>query len=478
LALSLAHRLELGARAGRFWRQYTRMRTAIGFLIGVALIVLIGSFVPQQDTSAQTKVDAFLGDHHNLNDLASHLGLPLTQVFVAPLFLVLLGSLYLALGACVLRRLRGLLVRTVRGYPRTPQFWGEWGSWLFHGSFFLLLVAVLYGKSTGFEGLMTVTEGQSVSEARGSFDTLRQGLLFDGRHAGYQVRLNSFHATYQPNGQPGDFVSNVTVIDHGRAVENKDIRVNDFLAYDDVDFYQQDYGWAPRVVVRNPSGQIVFDDAVQLLGEDKSQQSGVLKVPDFGYTIPGARQSIQLGAQLVLYPDARTVARLAPDGSVAPGTTAGPGGEEARNPVLMANLYIGDLGLNGGTPQNVGQLDTSRMTAYFAGGRALPIGVGQSLQLPLVGTDCTDTRKGGCFTIEFPRLRQYSLFHVKRDNGVPFVYVTFGLIMTGLLAKLYLRPLLEARQRRRRREVLPDYAWLASTTGESTEAAPTSSGRR
>jgi len=454
------------------------MRTAIGFLIGVALIVLIGSFVPQQDTSAQSKVDTFLAEHHNLNGLASHLGLPLTQVFVAPLFLVLLASLYIALGACVLRRLRGLVVRTLRGYPRTPQFWGEWGSWLFHASFFLLLVAVLYGKSTGFEGIMTITEGQSVSEARGSYDSLRQGLLFDERHAGYQVRLNSFRVTYQPNGQPGDFVSNVTVIDHGRAVENKDIRVNDFLAYGDVDFYQQDYGWAPRLVVRNPTGQVVFDNTVQLFGEDKSQEAGVLKVPDFGYTIPGARQAIQLGAQLVLYPDARTVARLAPDGSVAAGTTAGPGGDEARNPVLMVNLYVGDLGLNRGTPQSVGQLDTSRMTPYFSGGRALPIGLGQRLQLPLVGTDCGDPARGGCFTIEFSQLRQYSLFHVKRDDGVPFVYVTFGLIMTGLLAKLYLRPILAARERRRLGEVLPDYAWLASTTGESIEGASISSGRR
>ncbi|MEA2670138.1 MAG: hypothetical protein QOG45_358, partial [Chloroflexota bacterium] len=29
-------------RASRFWREYTRMRTAILFLIGIALIVLVG----------------------------------------------------------------------------------------------------------------------------------------------------------------------------------------------------------------------------------------------------------------------------------------------------------------------------------------------------------------------------------------------------------------------------------------------------
>ena len=97
------------------------MRTAIGFLIGLVLIVLVGSFVPQQETSDPSKVDAFLSGHHNLNDLGSRIGLPLTEVFVSPLLYVLLASLYIALAACVLRRGRALVVRTLRGYPRTPQ---------------------------------------------------------------------------------------------------------------------------------------------------------------------------------------------------------------------------------------------------------------------------------------------------------------------------------------------------------------------
>src|SRR5579864_9463130 len=161
-----ARRLELRPRLSRFWREYTRMRTAIFFLIGVVAIVAVGSFVPQQDTSDPTKVQQFIADHPNLISTFNHLGLPLTDVFVSPVFYVLLGSLYLALLACVVRRGRALLLRTFRRYPRTPQYWGEWGSWLFHMSFFLLLVAVVWGKATGFQGLMTVTEGQRATETR------------------------------------------------------------------------------------------------------------------------------------------------------------------------------------------------------------------------------------------------------------------------------------------------------------------------
>ncbi|MEA2615091.1 MAG: cytochrome c biosis protein [Chloroflexota bacterium] len=474
----------LRERASRFWREYTRMRTAILFLIGIALIVLVGSFVPQQETSQQAKVDEFLLAHQNLDALTSHLGFPLTQVFVSPLFYVLLGSLYIALASCVLRRGTALVRRTLRGHPRTPQYWGEWGSWLFHTSFFLLLIAVVWGKATGFEGIVTVTEGDRVTEARTGFDTLREGFLFDGHHAGYQVALNRFHAGYAANGAPSDFVSNVTVYDQGRAVETRDIRVNDFLGYRDVDFYQQDYGWAPHLVVQNPAGRVVYDGRVQLFGGDKSAQTGVLKVPDFGYTLPGASRPVQIGAKLVAFPDARTRQQIGPGG----GAGYGPGGQEARNPVLLVQLYVGDLGLDTGRPQDVTQLDTRAMSPYFQDGRSLPVPLAGSLRLPLAGTDCAGAASG-CFTVSFPELRQYSLFHVKKDQGVPLVYASFGMVMIGLLSKLYLRPLLEARRRRGDRpgsgdgaEPVPvpasDYAWLASTTAGSAAETPVSSGGR
>ena len=40
---------------GKYWHEYTRMRTAIFLLLGILVIVLIGSFVPQQNTSDPTK---------------------------------------------------------------------------------------------------------------------------------------------------------------------------------------------------------------------------------------------------------------------------------------------------------------------------------------------------------------------------------------------------------------------------------------
>ena len=459
----------LRQRARRFWREYTRMRTAIFFLIGVVLIVLVGSFVPQQDTSQQAKVDEFLSAHTNVDDLFRHFGLPLTEVFVSPLFLTLLGSLYIALGACVIRRGRALVMRTIRRQPRTTQYWGEWGSWLFHTSFFLLLVAVVWGKSTGYQGLMLITEGQQVTEARSSYDQIQEGLLFDGQHAGYQVRLNHFTASYASNGAASDFVSNVTVYDHGSAVLTKDIRVNDFLGYRDVDFYQQDYGWAPHIVVRNPANQVVYDGYIQCFAppggaSGKSVGACVLKVPDFGYTPAGATKPVQIGANVAVFPDAKASVPLNTDGSLnQAGTTYLPGGQVARNPVLEVQVLVGDLSLT--STQNVNALDSSKMVNYFDDAHPVALPLGQTLQLPLKGD-------GDRFTISFPDLKQYSLFMVKKDNGVPLVYATFGAIMTGLMLKLYIKPAIDAR-RKRRRTTQGDSDDEAEQAGDAEDAGAT-----
>ncbi len=461
-------RTKVREKAGRYWHEYTRMRTAIFLLLGILVIVLIGSFVPQQNTSDPTKVEAFLTSWPNLNVLFADLQLPLTQVFVSPVFYVLLGLLYISLGWCVIRRARALIMRTLRGYKRTPQYWGEWGSWLFHSSFFLLLVAVIWGKATGYQGLVTLTQGQEFTNTPAGYDTLQQGLLFNGNYAPFTLRLNSFEATYASNGEASNYVSNVSVYDRGKKVETKNILVNDFLSVDNVNIYQQDYGWAPTIVVKNPQGQTVYDGSIQFFDDsnnvgNKAIGDGVLKVPDFNYTISGASQAVQLGAKMSFFPDATVIPSVSSSGSINPTAIQyGPGGVAPRNPVIEMQLYVGNLGLNSGTPQNVNQLNTADMTPYFSDAQVMAITMGQTLQLPI------DTKNGKSvdFSISFPSVTQYSLFQVNDDQGVLLVYTAFILIMTGLLTKLYLRPFLERRQRKRRQPVSLDRRWSSDSSGE------------
>ncbi len=171
----------------------------------------------------------------------------------------------------------------------------------------------------------------------------------------------------------------------------------------------------------------------------------MLKVPAFNYTLPGQSKPVQIGAKLVLYPDAQALPQVnsASNGlnlSYAPGTAA------ADNPVLEVQLFVGDLGLDSGASQDVFTLDTGGMTPYYSGAAAFALPIHQTTTLALPAAN------GGTanFTISFPDLRQFSLFHVKKDNGVPLVYTAFVLTMVGLLTKLYLRPFLERRRKRRK----------------------------
>ena len=143
------------------------MRTAIFLLLGILVIVLIGSFVPQQNTSDPTKVEAFLTAWPNLNVLFADLQLPLTQVFVSPVFYVLLGLLYVSLGWCVIRRGRALVMRTAARIQTHAAVLGRMGIVAVPQSFFLLLIAVVWGKATGYQGLVTLTQGQELHQHTG-----------------------------------------------------------------------------------------------------------------------------------------------------------------------------------------------------------------------------------------------------------------------------------------------------------------------
>ena len=125
-------------------------------------------------------------------------------------------------------------------------------------------------------------------------------------------------------------------------------------------------------------------------------------------------------------------------------------------------LYVGNLGLNSGAPQNVNQLNTAAMTPYFTNAQVIPIALGQTQQLPIA----TKNGKNIDFSISFPSVTQYSLFQVNDDQGVLLVYTSFILVMTGLLTKLYLRPFLERRQRKRRQPITLDRRWSSDSSGE------------
>ena len=224
--------------------------------------------------------------------------------------------------------------------------------------------------------------------------------------------MDSFNATYYGNGKPSDFVTRAEVYDQGQKVLQKDIRVNEYLEYKGVKFYQASYGWAPEVVVRDSTGHVVYDQPVVMFG-DPRLALGVIKIPAAG--APGQ----QLGARVTFVPDVQ-----GDPGNLHAGTA------NLVNAELSYLLFQGDL--HSDRLQNVYDLDVTAMHEIDKGG----IGPGQISPLP------------NGYTISMPRVLRYTGLQVTNAPGLAIIWASFALMLGGLLVRLYLRPFLEWRTRR------------------------------
>ena len=167
------------------------------------------------------------------------------------------------------------------------------------------------------------------------------------------------------------------------ALQSQRIEVNKPLVVDGAKVFLLGSGYAPVFTVRDGDGDVAFSGAVPALPQDPSFTSDtVVKVPD--------AQPEQLGFNV-------TVAPTAPD-RVDPATGPRSIFPEMDDPRVYLGAWSGDLGLDGGIPQNVYQLDTSAMEQL---GRE-DLGVGETWELPVVGVRSPSTGSRSSRTCRWP----------------------------------------------------------------------------
>ncbi|MFC2072907.1 cytochrome c biogenesis protein ResB [Chloroflexota bacterium] len=126
---------------------------------------------------------------------------------------------------------------------------GEWGSIVFHLSFLVILLGILYSGVTRYVGSIVITEGQTVTEQH---------------QEGFQIRLDKFQATYHEGRTGTDYVAHLTVLDEGYVVKKEQVRVNQPLTYQGTTFLLERYGFSPRFVLRDAAGEELFNSFVNL----------------------------------------------------------------------------------------------------------------------------------------------------------------------------------------------------------------------
>ena len=140
--------------------------------------------------------------------------------------------------------------------------------------------------------------------------------------------------------------------------------------------------------------------------------TGVVKVPD-------VTSGPQIGLVATLYPTAAQAA----DGTVS---SVNP---QAVNPVILLTAYKGDLGLDTGIPQNVYQLDETKLTQVLGDdGKPLVIDItpGQTVTLP-----------DGLGTVTWDSLPRFVALDLRADPSLPWVLGTALAALLGIAVSLF-----------------------------------------
>ncbi|MFF2700043.1 cytochrome c biogenesis protein ResB [Streptomyces cyaneofuscatus] len=386
-----------------FWRQLTSMRVALILLFLLSLGAIPGSLIPQTSVD-DLKVQNFKDQHTTLTPIYEKL--QLFDVYSSVWFSAIYILLFVSLIGCIVPR-TGQFVGQLRSRPpgapkrltRLPAYttWRteaepeavreaalgvlgkrrfrahpvgdavaaekgylrEAGNLVFHIALIVMLVAFAAGQLFKSEGGKLVVEGDGFANTLTQYDDFKSGSLYDSDSlAPFSFVLDDFVGTYEESGPqrgtPRTFEARVKYTEGADGPERKSvIRVNEPLVVDGTKVYLIAHGYAPVVTVRDGKGKVVLRSSVPLLPIDNNITStGAIKVMD-GYRDKNGAKT-QLGFKAFFVP-----------------TFAGHGKGQmfsqfpgAEFPVLALSAYRGSLGVDSGLPQNVYQLDTSKMKEF------------------------------------------------------------------------------------------------------------------
>ncbi|MEV6261033.1 cytochrome c biogenesis protein ResB [Streptomyces sp. NPDC051784] len=453
-----------------FWRQLTSMRVALILLFLLSLGAIPGSLIPQNSVD-ELKVQTFKDAHTTVSPIYEKL--QFFDVYSSVWFSAIYILLFVSLIGCIVPR-TGQFIGQLRGRPpgaprtltRLPAYttWRtdaapeevreaalsllrkrrfrshtvgeavaaekgylrEMGNLLFHIALIVMLVAFAGGQLFKSEGGKLVVEGDGFANTITQYDDFKSGSLFDNDDlAPFSFDLDDFVGTYERNGPqrgtPRTYEARVTYSEGADgAPKKKVIEVNKPLVVDGTKVYLNAHGYAPVISVKDGRGKEVYRTAVPLLPIDNNVTStGAIKVMD-GYKDANGKKE-QLGFQAFFVPT------FAGDGK---GTMFSqyPG---ADYPVLALNGYYGSLGVDSGLPQNVYQLDTSKMKEFKdSNGDKLKkrLRPGETMKLP-----------DGAGSITFVSVEEWASFQISRQPAAGWALGGAIAAIAGLAGSLFIQ---------------------------------------
>ena len=450
------------------WRQLTTMRAALMLLLVLAMAAIPGSLLPQrnQDPGA---VATYIEENGALGEFLDAVQLfdVYTSVWFSAVYILLMVSLV----GCILPRTRQHWRAMRQDPPRAPRrltrmsahrttplsdetttrtqdelleraqallkdsgyrtvraddhiaaergYLKETGNLVFHVSVLVTVIIMAAGGLFGYSGQRVLVEGETFSHSLVSYDSFTPGTFFDADQlADFRLTLNDLETTFDDEatgsqfGQPRKFDADVT-LDTAEGDSNFVLRPNEPVRVDGSRVYLIGNGYAPVITTRDAEGNVTYSGPVVFLPQDGVYTStGVLKVPD--------AQPDQLGFGGVLLPTVDRNERGELISSFA----------ELRNPLLVMDVYRGDLGLDSGVPQSVYQLETDGLEQLMDAD-------GTDLQLVMRPGDTAEL-PDGLGTVSFDEIRQYAALDVHRDPVQVWMLPAMAMLFGGLALSLFI----------------------------------------
>jgi cytochrome c biogenesis protein len=431
------------------WRQLTSMRTALILLMMLGLASIPGSLFPQRNQNPM-KVRDFAAANPTLAHWLDKVGI--FDVYSSAWFSAIYILLFISLIGCVLPRsfehlkaigkkppltpkyldrMEGFveLDRSTEGALDTAEKWlkknrfrvrreelsisaekgysRETGNLLFHLSLIMILFAVAAGGLFGSKGEAILNVGDRFINTPTSYDNLTFAKFQkEGDMVPFSLRILDFKASYDiKTNAPTDYTLKVAASNPiGSKEILKTIKVNSPLTYGSTKIYLQANGYSPVVAVRDKTGKLIFEGPVTFLPQDGNLTSiGAIKLPDM---------SPQIGM----------VASFLPTADRSPKRGAFSSFPEVLDPRLLVSVWMGNLGLDNGTPQSVYRVDTSKMQRI--GLKALSLG------------QIFDFGEG---TLAFEGYKSWVNLQIVDDPGKMYALVGAILAILGLLTSLFTR---------------------------------------
>jgi cytochrome c biogenesis protein len=275
---------QLRMKTSRPWSFFSSVKLTIVVLILIAVLSLLGTFIPQQESARA------VARHFSPGVTSFLVSLQLFDIYHSLLFYILIVLLSLNLIICSLNRF-GLSWRQYKAglYPPPENIFDNiaehtlktnkqkeaslqavasllksrygkivkneaagavylstqrgkfsiFGVYIVHLSILVIIAGVIIGSLFGFSGDMNIREGQSADLV-----SLRDGK--GTRKLDFSVRCNKFTVEFYEDGTPRTYLSDLSFIKDGRIIENAPLKVNHPATFGKIRFYQASYGALPQ----------------------------------------------------------------------------------------------------------------------------------------------------------------------------------------------------------------------------------------